>query len=139
MAPSILPVLYSPLVSKWYRQHQCSPGDFPDPGIEPRSLALQADSLPPESSSDRIETQECLETFTIKMSMLINHQILTFSPLSSSQMHPLFFIFIWNSLISNSLSVLTDYFYRFPTNFSSFRSGFIHIFSMKHPVIKRRS
>ena len=52
MAPSILPVLYSPLVSKWYRQHQRSPGDFPDPGIEPRSLALQADSLPPESSSD---------------------------------------------------------------------------------------
>ena len=25
-----------------------SPGDFPDPGIEPRSLALQADSLPTE-------------------------------------------------------------------------------------------
>ena len=26
------------------------PGDLPDPGIEPRSLALQADSLPSESS-----------------------------------------------------------------------------------------
>jgi len=25
-----------------------SPGDFPDPGIEPGSLALQADSLPTE-------------------------------------------------------------------------------------------
>ena len=25
-----------------------SPGDLPDPGIEPRSLALQADSLPTE-------------------------------------------------------------------------------------------
>ena len=25
-----------------------SPEDFPDPGIEPRSLALQADSLPVE-------------------------------------------------------------------------------------------
>ena len=25
-----------------------SPGDLPDPGIEPRSSALQADSLPPE-------------------------------------------------------------------------------------------
>ena len=25
-----------------------SPGDFPDPGFEPGSLALQADSLPPE-------------------------------------------------------------------------------------------
>ena len=25
-----------------------SPGDLPDPGVEPRSLALQADSLPSE-------------------------------------------------------------------------------------------
>jgi len=25
-----------------------SPGDLPDPGIEPRSPALQADALPPE-------------------------------------------------------------------------------------------
>ena len=25
-----------------------SPGDLPDPGIEPKSPALQADSLPPE-------------------------------------------------------------------------------------------
>jgi len=25
-----------------------SPGDFPDPGTEPRSLALQVDSLPSE-------------------------------------------------------------------------------------------
>ena len=25
-----------------------SPGDLPNPGIEPRSLALQTDSLPPE-------------------------------------------------------------------------------------------
>ena len=27
-----------------------SPGDLPDPGTEPRSLTLQADSLPSESS-----------------------------------------------------------------------------------------
>ena len=27
-----------------------SPGDLPDPGIKPRSPALQADSLPSESS-----------------------------------------------------------------------------------------
>ena len=25
-----------------------SPGDLPDPGLEPRSPALQADALPPE-------------------------------------------------------------------------------------------
>ena len=29
-----------------------SPGDLPDPGIEPRSPALQADSLPSESPGD---------------------------------------------------------------------------------------
>ena len=29
-----------------------SPGDFPDPGIEPRSLALQADTLPSEPSGN---------------------------------------------------------------------------------------
>ena len=38
-----------------------SPGDLPDPGIEPRSPALQADSLPPELPGkplDIIHTQE---------------------------------------------------------------------------------
>ena len=30
-----------------------SPGDLPNPGIEPRSLALQADSLPPEPPGKR--------------------------------------------------------------------------------------
>ena len=32
----------------WSRQPFPSPGDLPDPGIEPGSPALQADSLPPE-------------------------------------------------------------------------------------------
>ena len=31
-----------------------SPGDLPDPGIEPRSPALQADSLPSESQGKPI-------------------------------------------------------------------------------------
>ena len=31
-----------------------SPGDLPDPGIEPRSPALQADALPPEPPGKRI-------------------------------------------------------------------------------------
>ena len=30
----------------WSELPRPSPGDLPDPGIEPRSLALQADSLP---------------------------------------------------------------------------------------------
>ena len=29
-----------------------SPGDLPDPGVEPRSSALQADSLPSEPPED---------------------------------------------------------------------------------------
>ena len=37
-----------------------SPGDLPDPGIEPRSPALQADSSPSESPVGRIKRQaEC--------------------------------------------------------------------------------
>ena len=32
----------------WSGQPFPSPGDLPNPGIEPRSLALQADSLPAE-------------------------------------------------------------------------------------------
>ena len=32
----------------WSRLPFPSPGDLPTPGIEPRSLALQADSLPAE-------------------------------------------------------------------------------------------
>ena len=36
-----------------------SPGDLPDPGIEPRSPALQVDSLPTELSGKPLsETQE---------------------------------------------------------------------------------
>ena len=42
---------HSPLSLEFFRQEYWSglpfptPGDFPDPGIEPRSPALQADSL----------------------------------------------------------------------------------------------
>ena len=44
----------APLSMKFSRQEHWSglpfpsPGELPDPGIEPRSLALQADSLPSE-------------------------------------------------------------------------------------------
>ena len=34
------------LQAKILEQVAISPGDLPNPGIEPRSLALQADSLP---------------------------------------------------------------------------------------------
>ena len=32
----------------WSGEHFPSPGNLPNPGIEPRSPALQVDSLPPE-------------------------------------------------------------------------------------------
>ena len=35
-----------------------SPGDLPNPGIEPRSPELQADSLPAESQGNVFEPQE---------------------------------------------------------------------------------
>jgi len=34
-----------------------SPGDLPNPGIEPRSLALQADSLPAEPQGKPFTTK----------------------------------------------------------------------------------
>ena len=49
----------------WSRLPFPSPGDLPDPGIEPGSLALQADALPsespgkPQSESESEVTQSC--------------------------------------------------------------------------------
>ena len=42
-----------------------SPGDFPDPGIEPRSPALQVDTLTSEPPNERSgqETYKCLCSF----------------------------------------------------------------------------
>ena len=39
-----------------------SPGDLPNPGIEPRFPALQADSLPTELSGKSRGTKESLES-----------------------------------------------------------------------------
>ena len=51
---------WAPLSVEFSRQEHCSglpfpsPGDLPDPGIEPRSPALQADALPSELSGKPI-------------------------------------------------------------------------------------
>ena len=59
MSDSAIPwtVVYQASLSMGFsRQEYCcgvplpSPGDLPDPGIEPRSPALQADALPSEPS-----------------------------------------------------------------------------------------
>ena len=47
-----------------------SPGDLPDPGIEPRSLALQADSLPTELPGKPQRTVRCLEFHTYLISFV---------------------------------------------------------------------
>ena len=39
----------------WGRLPLTFPGDFPDPGIEPRSPALQADTLPSEPPGKLIQ------------------------------------------------------------------------------------
>ena len=36
-----------------------SPGDLPDPGVEHRSAALQADSIPPEPQGSLVSTFCC--------------------------------------------------------------------------------
>ena len=54
-------VRQAPLSMGFFRQEYWSglpcppPGDLPNPGIEPRSPALQADSLPPEPPGKRVK------------------------------------------------------------------------------------
>ena len=48
---SILGILQAAYWSKW---PFLSPGDLPDPSIEPRSPTLQADSLPSEPPGNRV-------------------------------------------------------------------------------------
>ena len=48
-----------------------SPGDLPDPGIEPRSPALQADSLPSESpGKPQLITSQILGYYLLEFSMM---------------------------------------------------------------------
>ena len=73
------------------------PGDLPNTGIEPRSPALQADSLPPESLEKPRETREHLNKLRamlcsltgrlniIKMAILPKLLIDTIQPESNSQ------------------------------------------------------
>ena len=42
-----------------------SPGDLPDPGIEPRSPALQADALPSEPPGKPLEAHTITEIYFI--------------------------------------------------------------------------
>ena len=46
--------IFQARILEWVAISFPSPGDHPNPGIEPRSPALQADSLPPEPQGTRI-------------------------------------------------------------------------------------
>ena len=77
-----------------------SPGDLPDPGIEPRSPALQADALPSEPPGKSIPCRrpikqclsfcDCLSSLCVMSSRFIRWDI--FSPRDFSQERPLFLL-----------------------------------------------
>ena len=61
-----------PRQEHWSGQPFPSPGDFPDPGVEPRPPALQADSLPSEPPREALggkpstgQLSECLRAWKI--------------------------------------------------------------------------
>ena len=47
-----------------------SPGDLPDPGIEPRSPALQADSLPSDPLAEILNVDDKENTFRKDVQMV---------------------------------------------------------------------
>ena len=65
-----------------------SPGDLPDRGIEPRSPALPADSLPPERSGKPTNSWSLLKFMPIESMMLSNHLILCQPPLLLPSIFP---------------------------------------------------
>ena len=53
-----------------------SPGDFPDPGIEPRFLALQADTLPSEPPMQETRIQSLGQENPLEKGMAMHSSIL---------------------------------------------------------------
>ena len=49
----------------WSRLPFPSPGDLPDPGIEPGCPALQADALPSEPPGKNVQSQHYLKGFSL--------------------------------------------------------------------------
>ena len=61
-----------------------SPGDLPDPGIEPRSPALQADSLPSEPPGKSMKVKQKSEKVGLKLNSQ-KTKIMASRPLTSWQ------------------------------------------------------
>ena len=58
--------IYSSILT-WSRLPFPSPGELPDPGIEPGSPALQADSLPSEPPGKLLASLGCRYAFLSKL------------------------------------------------------------------------
>ena len=73
-----------------------SPGDLPDPGIEPRSPALQADALP---TREQLKHLGCFYILSITHNVVMNIRVHTSFPIS---------VFIFFGYILRSGSALSD-------------------------------
>ena len=64
-----------------------SPGDLPNPGIEPRSPALQADSLPAEPRGKPLGSQkrECWQTYIFIDSWATANDLVLVWPMAKGQ------------------------------------------------------
>ena len=69
----------APLSMRFSRQEYWSglpcppPGDLPDPGIEPRSPALQADSLPAEPPGKRVQVRGFISVISVELCRYSSH------------------------------------------------------------------
>ena len=82
-----------------------SPGDLPDPGIEPESPALQADALPSEPPGKPVAINKSstkfkpFTNFSFQIISFLHHSVL-FNPLSSTLLFPNIFLCMFQSSYS---------------------------------------
>ena len=83
-----------------------SPGDRPDPSVEPRSLTLRADSLPSEprgKPENMLGVRKNLEIRVVAVVQLFKHVLLFAAPLTVARLDPLFMGFprqeYWSGLL----------------------------------------
>ena len=82
------------------------PGDPPNLGVEPRSLTLQADSLPSEprgKPENMLGVRKNLEIRVVAVVQLFKHVLLFAAPLTVARLDPLFMGFprqeYWSGLL----------------------------------------
>ena len=93
MGCSSLWLYHEPLSMEFSRQEHCSglqylsPGDLPNPGIEPRSPALQADSLLPEPPEKTLPQHNKGQVWQITANIILNGEKRKAFPLRSETRH----------------------------------------------------